>query len=65
VNPSTNLPVTLNNQTGAIGIELNWPSGVLQSAANVAGPWSDSGDATSPLAVMPSEARGFYQIKLQ
>jgi len=40
-------------------------NGLLQSAANVAGPWSDSGDATSPLAVTPNEARGFYQIKLQ
>jgi hypothetical protein len=65
VSPSTNLPVALNIQTGAKGIELTWPGGVLQSAANAAGPWSDITDVTSPFAVTPNEAQGFYRIKLQ
>ena len=65
VSPATNLPVPSTIQTGAIGIQLTWPSGVLQPAAHVAGLGSDVGDATSPFAVTPNEARGFYQIKLQ
>ena len=64
VNPSTN-PVILNIQTGANGVKLAWPSGVLQSAASVSGPWFDITNATSPFAVTPNETQGFYRVKLQ
>lgn len=63
--PSTSLQVTLKMLTGANGIELAWPGGVLQSAASVSGPWLDVTDATSPFAVTPSEVPGFYRVKLQ
>jgi len=65
VSPSTNLPVTLNIQTRANGIELAWPNGVLQSATNLFGPWSDISNFLSPVVVTPNGAQGFYRIKLQ
>jgi hypothetical protein len=64
VSPSTN-PATLNIQTGTNGIKLTWPSGVLQSATNVFGPWSDISNFISPFTVTPNRAQGFYRVKLQ
>lgn len=65
VTPSTNFPVTLNFRTGTNGVELAWPSGVLQSATNVSGPWLDIGVATSPFTVTPNEPKRFYRVRLQ
>ncbi len=65
VTPAPNFPVTLNFQTGTNRVDLAWPSGVLQSATNVSGPWSDIGGATSPYAVTPNEPQRFYRTRLQ
>lgn len=44
---------------------LNWPVGVLQSAPEVTGPWSDLSGATSPHTILMSEAQEFYRLRMQ
>jgi glucose/arabinose dehydrogenase len=44
-------------------IELEWRRGVLQSAEDVNGVWSDAVDAFSPLLVIPDGQRKFYRTR--
>lgn len=62
---TVNPPARVAGQFSAGNIILDWPGGILQSATNLDGPWSDVSGATSPLtnpAVQPQE---FYRLKLQ
>jgi hypothetical protein len=45
-------------------IIITWSgTAVLQSAADVTGPWTDVTGASSPATVQPNGARGFYRLK--
>jgi fibronectin type 3 domain-containing protein len=73
----TSAPATTNvtvNPAAALSIQssdgnliLNWPFGTLQSATNIAGPWTDVAGATSPYTITPdpSQPQVFYRIQLQ
>jgi hypothetical protein len=42
---------------------IRWDAGVLQSADEVTGPWTDQVGASSPQTVTPSGARKFYRLR--
>ncbi len=42
---------------------VSWPQGLLQQAANVAGPWTTNG-LTSPATVSPTGPQKFYRLQL-
>jgi hypothetical protein len=47
-------------------VVIKWSGGgVLQSADNIKGPWTDVTGATSPLTIQPTEAVKFYQLRSQ
>lgn len=46
-------------------IILSWPSGTLQSATNVSGPWGDVSGAASPRTNPASASQEFYRLRLQ
>jgi hypothetical protein len=55
-------PLTLQFSFSASGLKLTWPSGTLQQASSLAGPWS-AVTGTSPLTVTPSAAQMFFRVK--
>jgi hypothetical protein len=57
-------PVSVSIGTSGSNIVLSWPTGALQSATNLAGPWGDVGGAGSPFVVTPSEPQRFYRVRL-
>ncbi len=61
----TGVTVTITIQPVGSQIQLNWPSGTLQSADQAAGPYSDISDATSPYLVTPSVTQQFYRVRLR
>lgn len=46
-------------------LQLVWAGGVLQSASEVDGTYTDMTIAVSPLVVTPSEFRRFYRVRVQ
>lgn len=44
-------------------LELSWPSGQLQTALELSGPWTAVREATSPHWVQPSGQRTFYRAQ--
>jgi hypothetical protein len=44
---------------------VSWDRGVLQSADQVVGPWSDLINAVSPLPVDPTDRSKFYWVKIE
>lgn len=58
-------PVLVSIQTAGDHFIINWPSGILQSATNIMGPWTDLSSATPPQSLMPTEWQRFYRVKLQ
>jgi PA14 domain len=51
-------------KTGS-NITITWTgAGVLQSASDVSGPWTNVPNASSPAAITPSSNRAFYRLKL-
>jgi hypothetical protein len=46
------------------GITISWPNSgyILEEASNVIGPWMVSPAQTSPLIVIPNEARRYYRV---
>lgn len=63
---TTALQVRLNfDATPVHGITITWqcPDGVLQSATNVAGPYTDVPSATSPYSVPSQSATKFYRYR--
>ncbi|HWX22606.1 MAG TPA: PKD domain-containing protein [Candidatus Binatia bacterium] len=63
---ATNLaPVVLKIQLLTNGIQLIWPAGTLQSAAQVTGSYTNVTSATSPYLLTPSAAAQFYRVKVR
>ncbi len=61
----TNAMAALDIQTSTNQLILNWPSGgVLQSAAQLPGPFSDVTNATPPYAVTPTGQQMFYRLRV-
>jgi hypothetical protein len=61
----TNSVVTIYAQKAGANLTLIWSPGTLQSATNVAGPYSDVGGATAPYTISPSEAQRYYRVKVR
>ena len=53
---------TLSMTRSASGISITF-TGTLQSADTLNGPWTDVGNASSPLSISPSGAQKFYRAK--
>jgi hypothetical protein len=58
-------PVTLSLQPLGTQLQLTWPSGILQSADKVTGPYTNLPNANSPYTIMPSNAVQFFRIQVQ
>jgi hypothetical protein len=57
-------PPTLSIQRLAGGqVQLNWNYGVLQSATNATGLFSDLTNATSPATIAPTNALQYYRVR--
>ena len=61
--PIETQPVTLSLLPLGNQLQLIWSGGTLQSASNLAGPYTDVADTTSPLTFTPSETRQFYRVR--
>jgi hypothetical protein len=61
ISPAVTLNVTplANHQ-----FQLDWPTGTLQEATSITGPWTSNGK-TSPCVITPSETQKYYRVKLQ
>jgi len=57
-----NLTLRIQN-IGDGELQLQWSTGVLLQATNLAGPWTTNTSATSPYPVTPSAPQMYYQIK--
>lgn len=53
-----------NALSGQFQLSWIWPAGTLQSATNVAGPYTNVTGAASPFAVTPDATNRFYRLKL-
>ena len=53
------------NERLDINLNSNWPYRALQSATNLAGPWSIVNGAASPFTSVPAGPRQFYRVQLQ
>ena len=62
---TVNPPARVAIQPVAGKVILNWPTGTLQSATNVTGPWGDVTNAIPPRTNPASLPREFYRAKLQ
>jgi beta-glucanase (GH16 family) len=62
---SVSPPAMVGAEFSSGNLILIWPSGTLQSATNIFGPWMDLNGATSPLTNPATEAQEFYRLKLQ
>jgi hypothetical protein len=58
-------PVRVSIQRIGSDVLLTWPSGTLQQADNVSGPYSDVPDASSPCQLTPTAGQKFYRVKVQ
>ena len=56
---------TLDIQYSSGNLILTWPTGTLQSAPVVTGPYTDAGGATSPYTLAPSGAQQYFRVKIQ
>ncbi len=56
---------SLSFQLSGNSLTLSWPAGTLQSASNVAGPWSDIASGISSTNIILSQPRQFFRVKLQ
>ncbi len=56
-------PLTWQN-SGAGQLQLIWNYGILQSATNVAGAYSDVSNVTSPLTIIPTNTQQYYRLRL-
>jgi beta-galactosidase len=60
-----NSPMSLSVQPTAGALILNWPFGTLESATNVAGPWSVVSNATAPYTNILTGPLEFFRVRLQ
>jgi uncharacterized repeat protein (TIGR01451 family) len=56
--------VTITIQTSGSQMQLTWPHGILQSASEAAGPYTDVIGATSPHTVTFSAPRQFFRVRV-
>jgi PKD repeat protein len=62
----TNLgPVTVTIQLLGNQVNVSWPNGTLQSATDVAGPYTDLSNAVSPYTLTISNATQFFRVKVR
>ena len=54
----------LQFQAGGGQFELAWPTGILQSAPAIEGPYNDVPGASSPFVVAPSNPQEFFRIRV-
>jgi len=57
-------PVTLRMAKSGPNLQLNWSSGILLQANDLAGPWTTN-SMTSPQLVMPVESKMFFRVQVQ
>jgi hypothetical protein len=62
---TVNPPVTVSFQPASDRVTLTWPSGMLQSATNIAGPWRDLPGTNSPYTPAVTIPQQFFRVKLQ
>jgi hypothetical protein len=72
MNQVTTAPIRLTLQNDGIGmvvqgvgLVLNWPgaTGILETAADLAGPWTPVFGVSPPYSVAMDEARRFYRVR--
>ena len=59
------LAVALTIQPFGDQIQLVWSGGILQSASELMGTFTDMDGVTSPLRFTPSQAQAFYRVRVQ
>jgi hypothetical protein len=57
------VPVRITLHLAGGQLQATWPAGLLQSADEVSGPYTDVPGATSPFAVTASGAQKFYRVR--
>ncbi|HVM50662.1 MAG TPA: family 16 glycosylhydrolase [Candidatus Acidoferrum sp.] len=57
--PPAGLSVLVSNDT----LILSWPTGSIQSASALNGPWQDLSNAVPPLLVVPAGPQQFFRLK--
>lgn len=57
------VPVRITLHQAGSQLQATWPAGLLQSADEVSGPYSDVPGATSPFAVTAAGAKKFYRVR--
>jgi len=60
-----NPPVTATISNSPEGITITWPTGILQYATDVTGPWFDLTGTNSPYSVPATELQQFFRVKIQ
>jgi beta-galactosidase len=65
VTVTVNPPANVSIQSSAGSVVMDWPFGILQSATNVTGPWSNILDALPPYTNAATEPQQFYRLWLQ
>ncbi|HWD92033.1 MAG TPA: DUF2341 domain-containing protein [Verrucomicrobiae bacterium] len=56
-------PVVLHVQSTGGNVVLDWTTGILQSATNVAGPYLDINGAPNPYSVPATNAQEFFRVR--
>ena len=57
------VPVRITIQPADNQVQITWPAGLLQSADEVNGPYTDLPGASSPYAAAPSAVKKFYRVR--
>jgi hypothetical protein len=63
--PASTPPVLVSIQSASNNLAIVWPSGTLQSATSLTGPWSGVPEATSPWPLIPAAPQQFYRVNLK
>jgi hypothetical protein len=56
-------PVGLSLTNVGANVQLNWNYGVLQSATNIAGPFSDMTNVVPPYQIAPTNGQEFFRVR--
>jgi len=64
--PSNAVNLTMQPNSGSGGAQvLTWPYGLLQSASQVTGPWTNMTGTNSPFGFLPTNPSQFYRVRVQ
>ena len=63
ITPYPLAPPSLNLQQAGGNLVLNWSSGMLLQATNLAGPWTTNTQAASPFTLAPIAPQMFYRLQ--